>query len=207
MALFAVSKALTTDSDISLARRLPEVYSAHTRFSLESLRNGCWVRLQEIRNRSREIYELRSIPLRTMLVRAAVAALALGAASAVVAQTSALSQKATDASELLARARRDGSVRVIVLFQSPFSPTQVTPDAAGVAAVRSQVAAMQDSILSTHFGSTNPPASHGFDRGLTRFEITPGFALTVNSAELEALAGDSRIITIQLDRPVPPTAR
>jgi sRNA-binding regulator protein Hfq len=64
---------------------------------------------------------------------------------------------------------------------------------------------MQDSILSTHFGSANPPASQGFDRGLTRFEITPGFALTVNGAELEALAGDSRVITIQENRLLSPT--
>src|SRR5262245_31329556 len=115
------------------------------------------------------------------LVRAvAAAALVLGTATAAVAQTPALSRKSTDANELLARIQQDGSVRVIVLFELPIPPSQVTPDPANIATLKAQVAAMQDSILSTHFGSTNPPASQGFDRGLTRFEITPGFALSVN---------------------------
>jgi hypothetical protein len=116
-----------------------------------------------------------------------------------------LSQKSSDASELVARVQQNGSVRVIVLFESPVPPSQVTPDPANVAAVRAQVASMQDCILSRHFGSPTPPASQGFERGLTRFEITPGFALMVDGAELEALAGDNQITTIQLDRPVPPT--
>src|SRR5262245_21644683 len=129
-----------------------------------------------------------AVTILAMLVRAAVAVLVLGTATAAVAQTPALSQKSSDASELLARVQQNGSVRVIVLFQHPVPP--VTPEPANVAAVRAQVASMQDSILSRHFGSTSP---QGFGRGLTRFEITPGFALSVNGAELDALAGDSQI--------------
>src|SRR5262249_58328753 len=63
---------------------------------------------------------------------------------------------------------------------------------------------MQDFILPRASASTTPPASQGFDRGLTRFDITPGFALTVNGAELEALAGDGRVITIQYNRLLSP---
>src|SRR5262245_12266072 len=54
-----------------------------------------------------------------MLVRAAVALLVLGTATAAVAQTPALSQKSSDASELVARVQQSGSVRVIVLFEPP----------------------------------------------------------------------------------------
>src|SRR3954463_7688580 len=122
-----------------------------------------------------------AVAIVAMLVRVAVAALVLGA-TAAVAQKPALSQKSNDASELLARIQQDGSVRVIVLFDSPVPPSQVTPEPANVAAVKTRVASMQDSILSMHFGSPTPPASQGIERGLTRFEITPGFALSVNGA-------------------------
>jgi subtilisin family serine protease len=138
---------------------------------------------------------------------AIVAAFLLGFTSAAWAQVSAaLSQKASAVDELLSIAQRDGSVRVVVQFEPPVPPNQVSPDAAGVAAVRASVAAAQDALISAHFGNaTSPAPAPGVERGLTRFEITPGFALSVTAAELDSLAADPRISRIQYDRPEPPT--
>ena len=58
-----------------------------------------------------------------------------------------------------------------------------------------------DPDIATYLG-----ASPGFDRGLTKFEITPAFAASVTAAELQALAADPRVQTINLDRAVPPAA-
>jgi subtilisin family serine protease len=64
----------------------------------------------------------------------------------------------------------------------------------------------RNAIIATHFGSaTNPRAGQDFDRELTRFAITPGFAVTVSSAELDALAADPRVQYINYNRMVPPT--
>ena len=125
----------------------------------------------------------------------------LGGASAALAQSPALTQKATGrmaAPELLSSAESKGYVRVIVMFEPPVSPNAVRPDAASVAAVRARVASTRDAILSTHFGNAQP-ASSGFARGLTSFPITPGFAMNVTAQELEALASDGRVLSIQLD--------
>ncbi len=127
--------------------------------------------------------------------------LCLGAASVALAQSPALTQKATGrmaAPDLLNSAQSNGYVRVIVMFESPVSPNAVRPDATAIAAVRAQVASTRDAILSTHFGSSQP-APLGFARGLTSFPITPGFAMNVTAQELEALASDGRVISIQLD--------
>jgi subtilisin family serine protease len=122
------------------------------------------------------------------------------------AQSVPLTQKSPDASEITQIAQDKGYVRVIVQFDRPASAAQVRPDTAGIQALRSAVAAAQDQIISSHFGSPASPASGpGFDRALTRFETTPGFAVNVTSAELNQLAADPRVLVINFDRAVPPT--
>jgi hypothetical protein len=130
----------------------------------------------------------------------------LAGAPAAQAQPSAtLSQKSGDAAEVVAIAQREGHVRVVVQFAAPVPPSQIGRDPAALANAQAQVAAMQDAIIAGHFGSATAPSSGiGFERGLTRFSLTPGFAVNVSVAELEALAADGRILHIQFDRPHPP---
>ena len=133
------------------------------------------------------------------------ALLLLGLATAVQAQAP-LSQKAADAAEITAVAQQNGHVRVIVMFDSPIPANQLKPDATSVANARAQVAAAQDGIIASHFGSaTSPSQGQGFARGLTRFPITPGFVVNVTLTELQALAADGRVIRINYDRAVPPS--
>ncbi len=135
---------------------------------------------------------------------AAAIPLALGsAASAQVA--AALSQKAPEAAEIAAIAQNEGHVRVIVRFQPPLAASALTPDATTLSAVRAGVAATQDAIISSHFGSAGSSASGaGPARGISRFDLTPGFAVNVTGAELQALAADPRVTAINYDRPMPP---
>jgi len=140
-------------------------------------------------------------------VAAAAAAfvVSLGVASATMAQISPLAQKAPDAGEIVAQAQRQGHVRVIVRFASPVPPEAIKPDPASIANVKAQVAAAQDAIIATHFGSASDPRpGAGFARGITRFDLTPGFAVNVTLPELEALAADPRVTHLDYDRAVPP---
>jgi hypothetical protein len=130
--------------------------------------------------------------------------LLIGFASAAAAQT-ALSQKAPEAAEMLAIAQRDGHVRIIVQFAPPVPAGEIRPDPASIAAVKSRIAAVQDTIISAHFGSAQNPASgQGFERGINRFDVTPGFAVNVTGAELQELASDPLVTIINYDRLMPP---
>ena len=117
-----------------------------------------------------------------------------------------LAQKSRDADEIVAAVNRDGHVRVVVLFQSPVSSDEMkSPDRASIDNIKAQVAATQNAIIAQHFGGAKDPApGHGFARYLTRFEITPGFAISATLAELESLAADPRVRSINLDRARPP---
>jgi serine protease len=126
--------------------------------------------------------------------------------SAAFGQSAPLVQKSPDAGEIARIAQERGFVRVIVQFDRPASVAQIRPDAAGIGALRAAVATAQDAIISSHFGSvTSPTSGPGFDRGLTLFETTPGFAVNVTPAELDQLAADPRVRVINFDRAVPPT--
>jgi subtilisin family serine protease/sRNA-binding regulator protein Hfq len=121
------------------------------------------------------------------------------------AQSPALAQKATEAAEIRMIAQQ-GSVRVIIMFDTPVAASQIRPDAASIANIRAQVASAQDAIIATHFGSaTSPAPGQGFSRGLIRFAITPGFAVNVSETELDALAADARVMRINLDHVRPPS--
>lgn len=141
------------------------------------------------------------------LARCVVLAIGVSATATAMAQSPALSQKATGrmaAPQLLSSAQSKGYVRVIVLFDSPVGPTAGAPDAAAIATMKSQVASVRSAILSSHFGG-DQPSSTGFARGLTSFPITPGFAMNITAQELEALASDPRVVSIQLDALDAPT--
>ena len=116
-----------------------------------------------------------------------------------------LSQKSPEAAEIVARAQRDGNVRVIVRFDAPVQPSEVRPEPTSIANLRARVGAIRDAIVARHFDSaSNPRAAQGFARALARFDITPGFAANVTPGELAALAQDPNVASIH-DRPVPPT--
>ena len=141
----------------------------------------------------------RSLRYLTGITLAVLLVVAL--AFSVVAQTGALSQKATEAAEITAAAQQDGHVRVIVMFDPPVPLGQLKSDATSVANAKAWVAAAQDGIIASHFGNAaNPAPGQGFDRGITRFPITPGFAVNVTLQELQALANDARVIRINYDR-------
>ena len=122
---------------------------------------------------------------------------ALIAFGAFAQPSSTLAAKAMEADTISAQAVRNGHVRVIVLFEPPVPPSQAQHDAAGIADRKERVAAVRDAIIATHFVSAaSPAAGTGFERGITAFEITPGFAVNVSAAELEALAADPRVSSI-----------
>ena len=83
---------------------------------------------------------------------------------------------------------------------------QLKSDPSSVANAKAQVAAAQDAIVAVNFGSVaNPRQGEGFDRGLTRFQTTPGFAVNVTMTELQALANDQRVTGINYDRALRPS--
>ena len=99
---------------------------------------------------------------------ALAALLLLGLTSNGLAQTDALSQKATEAAEITAIADQNGYVRIIVLLDSPISTNQIRPDATSIANLKAQVAAGQDGILAAHFGSAaNPSPGAGWATSTT----------------------------------------
>jgi hypothetical protein len=125
-------------------------------------------------------------------------ALATGAAAEDVGF---LAQKSRDADEIVAAVNRDGHVRVVVLFESPVSADEKPSGPASIDDIKAQVAATQNAIIAQHFGGAADPApGKGFARFLTRFEITPGFAISVTLDELKSLAADPRVRYINLDR-------
>ena len=117
-----------------------------------------------------------------------------------------LAQKSVDAASIATDVQQKGYVRVIVEFSSSVPANQLRPDPAFLAPIKAQIASMQDAIIAAHFGSaTNPNPGQGFPRAILRFDITPGFAVNVSTTELNALAANSRVTKIQLDRADPPT--
>ena len=140
---------------------------------------------------------LRSAPIVLLALACSV-----GYPVPAMSQSSVLAQKSTDADEIAAIAQRDGKVRIIVMFQPPAGVSLLDPNS--VAAAKSQVAATQDAIIARHFGNaSNPTAGHGFQRNVSRFSLTPGFAVNVSAAELQNLASDPQVTQINYDRAVP----
>src|SRR5262245_12606106 len=164
-----------------------------------------------LRGHAKDIATMRtvqSVPTIAAFRLAVASALLLAMTSGGLAQQMppALSQKSPEAAEILSRAQRDGNVRVVVMFDSPVHPSQISPEPSSIAGLKTRVAALRDAVVARHFGSVaSPRPGQGFARALTSFEITPGFATNVTQAELAALAQDPGVVSIQYDRPVPPT--
>ena len=122
--------------------------------------------------------------------------------SAALAQSTDLSRKAPQAGAALATARSQGYVRVIVQYE-PQAAGNIAADAGALAALKTRNAAVQDAIIGAHFGGAGT-AQDGravaFPRGISRFDVTPGFAVNVSAAELTALAADPRVRQISIDR-------
>jgi subtilisin family serine protease len=115
--------------------------------------------------------------------------------------SSALNQKSPDAAPIVALADRDGHVPIIVEFASPVPLNQIKPDANVLAPLKAQIAAIQDALIGHHFDSAaNPRGGQGFERSITRFDITPMFAVVVNKVELEVLAADPRVLRIHQNK-------
>jgi subtilisin family serine protease len=111
-----------------------------------------------------------------------------------------LADKAADANRLATLATLNPYIRVIVEFERPLPAGPLRHDPAVLATLKTRIAAAQDAILRDVFGdATNPREGQGFPRGLSRFEITAGFALNVNGAELYALASHPNVIRIHED--------
>ena len=130
-----------------------------------------------------------------------VAAICLGFAATSKAQVSPqLAQKAPEANAIAAKAAQDGYVRIIVEFAGPVPTAQLRPDPQVLAPIVAEIAARQNAIIASHFGSaTNPSEGQGFPRGLVRFQITPTFAVNVSPSELNALAADPAVLGIYYD--------
>ena len=141
------------------------------------------------------------------LYRVTAAALLVAWGFNAAAQSSrALTQKAGEAAQLIDMVQDQGSIRIKVQVKSPVSANAVTAAPASISALRAGVAAIQNAIIADHFGSSAAPtAGRGFPRDITRFELTPGFGVTVNETELEGLATDPRVKYITYNEMLSPT--
>jgi subtilisin family serine protease len=102
---------------------------------------------------------------------------------------------------LVAQARKQGRIRVLVELDVPALAGAADGDAAAAAAL----AAVQDAVIAATFGSPASSASAGAsDARVRRYEVIPFLALTVTPAELERLIADGRVLSIQEDVPAPP---
>lgn len=103
---------------------------------------------------------------------------------------------------LVAQARKQGRIRVLVELDVP----AVTGAADGDAAASAALAAVQDAVIAATFGASPAAPSAGAppEAGVRRYEIIPFLALTVTPAELERLIADGRVLSIQEDVPAPP---
>ena len=122
-------------------------------------------------------------------------------ASASQASASQASGRAADGG-LVAEARRQGRIRVLVELAVPSVAATAGDDAAASAAL----AAVQDAVIAATYGSSPAATSAGAaaQAGIRRYEIIPFLALTVTPAELARLIADGRVLSIQEDIPAPP---
>jgi subtilisin family serine protease len=104
-----------------------------------------------------------------------------------------LGVKARNMEVIAAKLQDAGKSRVIVEFSVPKSNLRTQ---AAMAARKDAVRTGQDQILNAAFGSLAAAEKHA----LSRMSIQPKFALSVNRAELETLAADSRVTRIFPDK-------
>ncbi len=133
--------------------------------------------------------------LRPKLFAAGAAAVAVGALGASISQaaTPALAAKAKNLNVITSALNSTDKVRVIVKFGIPKSNLYTKT---AIAKRKAAVVAGQNGILTSAFGSVAAANS----RGVSRMKIEPMFAISVNQAELERLAADSRVTAIYRDK-------
>lgn len=100
--------------------------------------------------------------------------------------------------DLLAAARREGSVLVIVELAIPYRPEAELDDPEAVQKQRADIARAQDELLASLEGNDVTVAA--------RYERLPQIALGVDEAALRVLLGSHLVEGIQLNRPEPPAA-
>ena len=135
------------------------------------------------------------------LVWTVAAALVGGSTLPATAQVSeALAKKSPDASEIQILAQQTGFVRVIVQYSVPAGGARAHVGTANenMAAIIQENHDAQTAILVDRIG--DPATLTGPGRALTRMDVTPAFAINATAAEIDALANDSRVVTIELDR-------
>jgi len=106
--------------------------------------------------------------------------------------SSSLPEMLPNAGELLAAARRDGSVSVIVTLRMAFTPQGDLPDQQSVTRQHRAIRSAQTALLH----ELEPYDSHME----TRYTATPQLALQVDAAALRHLAASARVKTIQQNK-------
>lgn len=160
------------------------------------------------------------LPLRLAFGAAALAIVATAGGAAVAAEpwdrqpafldksapVAMSSGRGSGASGLVAAARREGRIKVIVGLDVAMSEDEITPMAA--AREKANLKSVQDAVVANVFNRRTATASGtaaGEDGRVRRYETIPYLSLVVTPSELERLIADGRVTTIQEDVPVPPT--
>ncbi len=137
----------------------------------------------------------------SLFITALLFALMLNVGSVTAQVDAALRLKSQQADSITATLSRDGSVRVIVEIAAPIPPASYRQGAAGLASVGRLVEIAQLDVLSTYISGDAAKSARWSTRQISHF---PMMAMTVNAAELAALATDSRIAKLWEDKPQPP---
>jgi hypothetical protein len=98
---------------------------------------------------------------------------------------------------LIAKARSQGTVRVIVSLNTPFVPEGELSDQAAVDEQRAAIADSQDGVLDRLCGCTV--------EAVRRYKYTPAIAMGVDACGLRRLMKDSGVSRVSEDVPLPPT--
>lgn len=98
---------------------------------------------------------------------------------------------------LMARAEREGAVRVIARLDAPFAPEGTLTGAQAVTGQRGAIQRLQDQLLGSLAGTAS--------RLVARYRFIPYLALEVDSAGLAALRDHPSVLALEEDVPVPPT--
>jgi subtilisin family serine protease len=125
------------------------------------------------------------------LFRAAAVSLAIAAVAPVAhGQVAVGSDSAPSFTDILAKAKKAGTTRVIVEFAAPTA-------ARGDQAYADAVHAVQRAIIADVFGQS--AARLASERSLRLMDYSPMFAVNVTPEELERLSRDSRVVRIHAD--------
>ncbi len=100
-----------------------------------------------------------------------------------------------DYSQLLARAQKAGSIRVIVRLNMPFVPEGSLSEQEAVDQ-RARISRMQDQLCAA--------LSQYNAKNFKRFKYTPSMAMEVDSTALRVLISSPLVMSLKEDVPIPP---